>query len=143
MLGALPDGSVVLRTNPRGSPTGYPFNVVQLSGDAERAASRRRVCDLGYLRVPIRTSEGRTVYRCSAEPVDAFVAKGGDVADTEGRRCLCNGLTANIGQAQQRPETNSEEIPLVTSGDDLLTLETFSATRPGYTATEVIRYLCT
>jgi hypothetical protein len=100
------------------------------------------VCDLGYLRVPVRTSEGRTVYHCSAEPVDAYVAKGGDIADAEGRRCLCNGLTADIGQAQFRPETNEEEIPLVTSGDDLLLLEQFAATRPGYTASEVIRYLC-
>jgi NAD(P)H-dependent flavin oxidoreductase YrpB (nitropropane dioxygenase family) len=142
VLGALADGSVTLRTDPRASPTGYPFKVVELPGDAERVAARKRVCDLGYLRVPVRTSEGRTVYRCSAEPVDAYVAKGGDVADTEGRRCLCNGLTADIGQAQWRTETNDEEIPLVTSGDDLLALGRFAATRPGYTAAEVIDYLC-
>ena len=30
-----------------------------------------------------------------------YVAKGGDIADTVGRRCLCNGLTANIGQPQR------------------------------------------
>jgi NAD(P)H-dependent flavin oxidoreductase YrpB (nitropropane dioxygenase family) len=79
--------------------------------------------------------------RCSAEPVDAYVAKGGDAADTVGRRCLCNGLTANIGQAQWRPATNTEEIPLVTSGDDLFSLVDF-ATNPGYTAHQVVRYLC-
>ena len=82
------------------------------------------------------------MYRCSAEPVDAYVVKGGDVADTVGRRCLCNGLTATIGQAQWRPETNDEEIPLVTSGDDLLSLADFATATPGYTADHVVRYLC-
>ena len=82
------------------------------------------------------------MYRCAAEPVDAYVAKGGDIADTEGRRCLCNGLTANIGQAQWRAETGEEELPLITSGDDLLTLSTFARANPGFTAQHVVRYLC-
>jgi NAD(P)H-dependent flavin oxidoreductase YrpB (nitropropane dioxygenase family) len=142
VLGAVTAGTVTLRTDPRASPTGYPFKVVELPGDAERAAARTRVCDLGYLRVPVRTSEGHTIYRCAAEPVATYVAKGGDIADTEGRRCLCNGLTANIGQAQYRPESDREEIPLVTSGDDLLFLQQFAAARPGYTAGQVIEYLC-
>ena len=142
VMAGLADGTVTLRTDPRASPTGYPFKVVELPGDAERAAGRKRVCDLGYLRVPVRTAEGRTIYRCSAEPVDAYVAKGGDVADTEGRRCLCNGLTADIGQPQWRTDTNAAEIPLITSGDDLLALERFAASRPGYTARQVIDYLC-
>jgi NAD(P)H-dependent flavin oxidoreductase YrpB (nitropropane dioxygenase family) len=140
VLSAVADGTVTLRTDPRASPTGYPFKVVVLPGDAEQAATRERVCDLGYLRVPVRTSEGRVIYRCAAEPVDTYVSKGGDLADTEGRRCLCNGLTANIGQAQWRPDTG-EEIPLVTSGDDLLALTGF-ASRAGYTAADVVRYLC-
>lgn len=141
VMSALSDGTLTLRTDPRASPTGYPFKVVELPGDAERAAGRRRVCDLGYLRVPVRTAQGRTVYRCSAEPVDAYVAKGGDIADTEGRRCLCNGLTADIGQGQWRAATSQEEIPLITSGDDLLSLERFAASRPRYTARQVIDYL--
>jgi nitronate monooxygenase len=142
VLAAVADGTLSMRTDPRASPTGYPFKVVDLPGDAERVAARQRICDLGYLRVPVRTAEGRTVYRCAAEPVDAYVSKGGDVAETVGRRCLCNGLTANIGQAQWRPETNTEEIPLVTSGDDLLSLATFCRANPGYTANHVVTYLC-
>ena len=142
VMTALAEGTLTLRTDPRASPTGYPFKVVELPGDAERAAARKRVCDLGYLRVPVRTAEGRTIYRCSAEPVDAYVAKGGDIADTEGRRCLCNGLTADIGQAQWRTDTSGAEIPLITSGDDLLALERFAASRPAYTARRVIDYLC-
>ncbi len=83
------------------------------------------------------------MYRCAAEPVDAYVSKGGDAADTVGRRCLCNGLTANRGQAQWRAETSSAEIPLVTSGDDLLSLAAFARDNPGYTAEHVLQYLQT
>jgi hypothetical protein len=136
------DGPVSLRTDSRASPTGYPFKVVELPGDAERVVKRARICDLGYLRVPGRTADGRTVYRCPAEPVDAYVSKGGDVADTVGRRCLCNGLTANIGQAQWRPDAGTHEIPPVTSGDELLSLAAFATANPGYTAEQVVRYLC-
>jgi len=142
VLAAVADGSASLRTDPRASPTGYPFKVVELPGDAERAAARPRVCDLGYLRVPVRMGDGRTTYRCSAEPVEAYVAKGGAIADTEGRRCLCNGLTANVGQAQWRSATNEEEIPLVTSGDDVLSLAAFAMANPGFNAEHVVRYLC-
>ena len=141
VLDAVVSGTAVIRTDPRASPTGYPFKIVELAGDNERAATRTRVCDLGYLRVAVRTSEGRTVYRCSAEPIDTYIAKGGAVEDTEGRRCLCNGLTADIGQGQHRTESGQDEIPLVTSGDDLLTLAGFATTRPGYTAEQVIDYL--
>ena len=142
VLTAVTNGTASLHTDPRASPTGYPFKVVEMPGDAARVARRQRTCDLGYLRVPVRTPEGRTIYRCSAEPVDAYVAKGGDVADTVGRRCLCNGLTATVGQAQWRTATNDEEIPLVTSGDDLLSLATFAAANPGYSAGHVVKYLC-
>lgn len=142
MLAAVVDGTVILRTDSRASPTGYPFKVVELPGDAERVAKLERICDLGYLRVPVRTPDGRTVYRCSAEPVDAFVSKGGDVADTVGRRCLCNGLTATIGQAQWRSDAGTDELPLVTSGDDLRSLGAFATANPGYTAEHVVRYLC-
>ena len=141
VLAGVREGTAAVRTDPRASPTGFPFKVVELPGDAERAARRERVCDLGYLRVPVRTAEGRLVYRCAAEPVEAYVAKGGDAADTEGRRCLCNGLTANIDQAQWRPESGEHEPALVTSGDDLLSLGRFAAS-PRYTAEQVIGWLC-
>ncbi len=140
VLAAVANGTAIVHTDPRASPTGYPFKVVELPGDAERLTARKRICDLGYLRVPVRTSDGRTIYRCAAEPVDAYVAKGGDLADTEGRRCLCNGLTANVGQAQQR-DTGSE-VQLVTSGDDLLSLAGFVSNRPTYSAGDAIAYLC-
>ncbi|HTK47685.1 MAG TPA: nitronate monooxygenase [Gemmatimonadaceae bacterium] len=137
-------GEATLRTDPRASPTGYPFKIVELPGDADRAARRTRVCDLGYLRVAVRLADGRTVYRCSAEPVDDYVAKGGDAADAEGRRCLCNGLSATIGLAQSRDASDTgsgAELPLVTSGDDLLALAGLFAARPAYTAADVVEML--
>ena len=78
-------------------------------------------------------------YRCPAEPVDAHVAKGGNAEDTVKRRCLCNALTANAGHGQWRD--GHEELPLVTSGDDLLSLPTFLRGARAYTAAHVIDYL--
>lgn len=147
VLDAVATGDASLVTDPRASPTGYPFKVVELDGDRERVTRRKRVCDLGYLRVPVRSASGTIVYRCSAEPVDAYVAKGGDIADTEGRRCLCNGLTSTIGQAMPRLE--GDEPALVTSGDDLLALDRILERMLGgaagdrrYSAKQVIGYLC-
>ncbi|BAH40253.1 putative oxidoreductase [Gemmatimonas aurantiaca T-27] len=123
-------------TDPLASPTGYPFKVIH--GVADLADSRERVCDLGYLRVAVRGDDGRTVYRCPAEPVDAYVAKGGDAADCEGRRCLCNGLLADVGLGQVR--TEGDEPPLVTSGDDLASVATLAA-EGSYHAADVIAWL--
>ena len=134
------DGRVQVDTNPLASPTGYPFKVVQLEALASQNDARSRICDLGYLRTAVRREDGKLAYRCSAEPVDNYIAKGGDEADTVGRRCLCNGLTANIGQAQTRGE-QSQEAPLVTSGDDLVTMQAFLNGRVSYSASDVIEYL--
>ncbi|HEY0971901.1 MAG TPA: nitronate monooxygenase [Gemmatimonadales bacterium] len=141
VLAGAAEGRVRIHTDPRASPTGYPFKVVQVDGVEQQDDRRTRKCDLGYLRVPVRTATGKLVYRCAAEPVDAYVAKGGDVADTEGRRCLCNGLVANIGHAQERPDDGGVELPLVTSGDDLGSIAGFLAGRARYTAADVVEYL--
>lgn len=138
-LDAVTAGDVSVRTDPSASPTGYPFKIVELAGDRDRAERRERVCDIGYLRTAVRAPNGKLVYRCPAEPVHAYVAKGGDAADTVGRRCLCNGLIANIGHAQVRAA--GDEPPLLTSGDDLLRIGQFLGARRGYSAEEVIAYL--
>ena len=57
-------------------------------------------------------------YRCPGEPVALYARKGGDPADTVGRACLCNALTANVGLAQTRKDGFTEP-PLVTLGSDL------------------------
>ncbi len=140
VLEGIAAGTVRVRTDPRASPTGYPFKVVYLEGLAHQDDTRERECDLGYLRTAYRTPTGTLGYRCAAEPVEQYVAKGGDVADTIGRRCLCNGLTANIGQAQTRKE--GVELPLLTSGDDLVSLGGFTRGRTHYSAHDVVNYLC-
>ncbi|MBL8999263.1 MAG: nitronate monooxygenase, partial [Gemmatimonadetes bacterium] len=60
-------GTADLRTDPRASPTGMPFKVVDLPGTvAEPAVYERRVrnCDLGYLRQPYQKPDGSIGYRC-------------------------------------------------------------------------------
>ena len=139
VLAGITRGVTRIRTDPRASPTGYPFKVVEVEGMARQDDARQRVCDLGYLRTAYRAPDGKLGYRCAAEPVESYVAKGGDAADTVGRRCLCNGLTANIGLPQRRE--NEEELPLVTSGDDLASIVTLARSSGEYTATDVIEHL--
>ena len=138
VLEAVATGEASVRTDPRASPTGYPFKIVELPGESE-GPERQRICDIGYLRVAARTPNGKLVYRCPAEPVDAYVAKGGAAADTVGRQCLCNGLMASVGYAQTRAA--DEEQPLITSGDELLRIPEFLGDRRSYTARDVIAYL--
>jgi NAD(P)H-dependent flavin oxidoreductase YrpB (nitropropane dioxygenase family) len=133
-------GAVTVRTDPRASPTGYPFKIVEIDGVNSRAEGRTRCCDLGYLRTAYKEESGRLGYRCAAEPVDTYVKRGGTVEDTDGRKCLCNGLFANIGQAQVR-DGGIDEMPIITSGDELALLGAFFRERPDYTASDVITHL--
>jgi len=114
-------------TDPVASPTGFPFKVLGLAGtlsDDEVYAGRGRICDLGYLRTAYVGEDGSKGWRCPAEPVDDYVRKGGDAADTVGRKCLCNALMANIGMGQHRSD-GSIEPALVTSGDDVADVAAF------------------
>ena len=131
-------------TDPLASPTGFPFKVAQLQGsysDPEVTAARTRVCDLGYLREPYAAPDGKIGYRCAAEPVANYVAKGGKVEETVGRKCLCNALMANIGYEQTRKDGYVEPA-LVTVGDDLNTVAQFLAPgRSSYSAADVVESL--
>jgi NAD(P)H-dependent flavin oxidoreductase YrpB (nitropropane dioxygenase family) len=133
-------GEITVRTDPRASPTGYPFKVVSWPGAVADDAGRDRVCDIGGLRVPYTTPEGKMGYRCAAEPVAAYLRKGGKMEDTVGRHCLCNALTADIGLAQVRAD-GVVESPLITSGDDLESMGEFLAGRTHYSAGDVLDYL--
>jgi hypothetical protein len=133
-------GTLSVRTDPRASPTGYPFKVVEIEGVNSRAEGRVRCCDLGYLRTAYREESGRLGYRCAAEPIDTYVKRGGTIEDTEGRKCLCNGLFANIGHAQVRDD-DVDERPIITSGDELALLGEFFRAAPHYTAGDVIDHL--
>jgi NAD(P)H-dependent flavin oxidoreductase YrpB (nitropropane dioxygenase family) len=133
-------GEVDVLTDPRASPTGYPFKIVRWRANPATGVTRERVCDLGGLRVAYLTPRGKIGYRCPAEPVDEFVRKGGKLEDTEGRACLCNALMANIGLGQVRAG-GWVEPPLVTSGEDLKSISVFLAGRTRYSAADVIDYL--
>ena len=138
------DGVARVFTDPVASPTGFPFKVVQMPGtlsEADQYAARTRICDLSYLRHLYRKPDGTLGYRCPAEPVDDYVKKGGTLADTQGRKCLCNGLIANIGLNQVR-SNSEEELALMTAGDDVAQVARFL--KPGcdtYTAADVVRCL--
>ena len=134
------EGHVRVRTDPRASPTGYPFKVIEAPSIPPLDDARERVCDLGYLRVAYRREDGSLGYRCSGEPVEQYVKKGGDAADTVGRRCLCNTLLANIGLGQLRQDGRVER-PLLTSGDDLVKIAAFVNDRDEYSAQDVLDYL--
>ena len=138
VLDSVVRGELVIRTDPLASPTGYPFKVVHLA-DADPPA-RERICDIGGLRVAYQTPEGTVGYRCPAEPVDAYVQKGGAEEDTVGRQCLCNALLSVIGQPQVR-KTGDVEPPLITSGDELAAMGQFLDGRTHYSAVAVLDWL--
>jgi NAD(P)H-dependent flavin oxidoreductase YrpB (nitropropane dioxygenase family) len=133
-------GELKVRTDPRASPTGYPFKIVSWPGGPGSEKPRERKCDLGYLRVPYARPDGRIDYRCSSEPIKDYVRKGGTVEETEGRKCLCNALASDIDMAQIR-DNGELEPAIVTSGDDLQAIQTFLAGRTAYTAADVLDYL--
>jgi nitronate monooxygenase len=131
-------------TDPLASPTGFPFKVAELDGSLSEAAAyqlRRRICDLGFLRTPCRRADGTVGYRCPAEPVGPYEAKGGKEADTAGRKCLCNALIANAGMPQRLPD-GTDELCLVTMGSDLSGIELFCSNgRMDFPAGDVVRTL--
>lgn len=133
-----------VRTDVRASPTGFPFKVVDLPGtvaDPDVYGARHRLCDLGYLRTPFVNGAGQLGYRCPGEPEHAYARKGGDPADTEGRACLCNALTADIGLGQTRRD-GYHEPDLVTMGSDLTGARVLAASHAGgWTAADAVRYL--
>ena len=137
-------GTANVFTDPQASPTGFPFKVADYAGslsDPEVYGQRRRICDVGFLRQPYRRSNGKIGYRCAAESVAAFVAKGGSESETVGRKCLCNALAANIGMGQ-RLSTGGYEKPLITMGDDMLDIGRFcSKENLDYSAADVIRII--
>ena len=137
-------GEARVFTDPRVSPTGFPFKVLQAPGtiaDAEVYEARPRLCDLGGLRRPYRRDDGTLGYRCPAEPTADFLRKGGAPEDVDGRKCVCNGLLATVGLAQVRP-SGYVEAPLMTAGNDVT--EVFRCAAPGcdsYGAADVVHHL--
>jgi len=142
VLGEVRAGTVHMRTDPRASPTGFPFKVVEIAGTAgDRRVTRERACDLGYLRQAHVAPDGTLVWRCPAEPEADFLRKGGAPEEMKDRLCVCNGLVATVGLGQIRKDGRVEPA-LVTSGDEIVDLTRFS--RPGaqsYAAADVVATL--
>lgn len=140
-------GDLVVRSDWRASPTGFPFRVAQVPdtlSDPSISSARKSVCDLGVLRTAYLSGKGEVDFRCPAEPETAYLRKGGREVNRTGRVCLCNALLASAGLGQVRPG-GVVEPPLVTSGTDLSGVVSLTGAAPGggYTAADVVNYLLT
>ncbi len=140
IISDLKSGGLKIHTDAFASPTGFPFKVAQVRGsiaDPEVYQVRERVCDLGVLRETYQKPGGGIGFRCSAEPEEIYIAKGGDAAQVAGRICLCNSLCASAGIGQVRE--GQVEPQLITIGDDLDAVrEMLASGRNFYTAAEVV-----
>lgn len=133
------EGKLHVRTDMRISPTGFPFKVAELDdtiSTPEIYDARERICNQGELVVLYERPDGKIGYRCPSEPEERYIAKGGDLADTVGRGCLCNGLmsAADLGDAI--------EDPVVTMGDDVSFLPfLMTDANDSYSASNALKYL--
>jgi len=144
MIDKLRVDDLTVKNDPLASPTGFPFKVAQVEGTHSDDAvyeARDRICDLGYLRSPVERSDGSVQMRCASEPVHMYVKKGGDAAETDGRKCLCNALMANIGLGQVR-KSGYVEQPALTLGQDLTGPKELIRIHPeGWSARDAVTWL--
>lgn len=133
-----------IKTSATASPSGFPFQVVQLKGSlSERCVyeNRQRICNIGHLAEAYQKGEfegGGIGFRCAGEPIEAFVKKGGSRAETQGKVCLCNGLGAAAGHGHA---TRSGVEPIiVTLGKNVEFYDQLAVDPDGsYSAEEVVR----
>ncbi|MGB5953718.1 MAG: nitronate monooxygenase, partial [Ornithinimicrobium sp.] len=144
MIKELGEGELTVRNDPRASPTGFPFKVASLEGtqsEQEVYEDRPRLCDLSYLRSAYEKDNGDVGYRCPSEPVHMYLKKGGTPEATKDRKCLCNGLMANIGLGQTRKDGYAE-TRIVTLGQDLAGAEMLIAQHEqGWSAEQAVEWL--
>jgi nitronate monooxygenase len=138
-------GELDLFTDPLASPTGFPFKILRMDGtlsEPEEFEKRGRICDLGFLRQGYKKDDGTIGWRCPGEGTASFVRKGGDEKDVCGRKCICNGLVANIGLPQVR-SNGEQELPLLTCGNEVTSIHRFLKTEDAtsYSARDVITRL--
>jgi NAD(P)H-dependent flavin oxidoreductase YrpB (nitropropane dioxygenase family) len=133
------EGTLKIRTDSRVSPTGFPFKNGELAGsiaEEDVYEARTRICNKGLLVSAYEKDGGRIGYRCSSEPVEKYLKKGGKLEDTEGRGCLCNGLLATGGFG------DAVEPPLITLSDDLSFLSRIMKNSDdSYSASDAIDFL--
>ncbi len=103
--------------------------------------ARPRLCDVGILRHAYIKADGELDWRCPGEPEDAYLRKGGELQETVGRKCVCNGLLTTVGLGQTRKD-GYRERPLVTAGADVADVARFLPEgADSYRASDVIAYL--
>ena len=133
------EGKFEVRTDMTASPTGFPFKVVILPGSLSEEAvllSRNRLCNQGALRTLFEEPDGSIGYRCPAEPIARYVAKGGKIEETKGVCCICNGLLSTAGLG------DGDEAPIITMGDDIGFLSSLmSHPDDSYGVAEALTYL--
>lgn len=137
------EGKLDVLTSSVASPTGFPFKVAQVDGTLSEKGvydGRVRRCTAGHLVEVYQTRSGAFGFRCPAEPVDAYMQKGGRRKDAEGSLCICNGLTASIGLGQE--DKLGSEAAVITLGDDYSFIHALITDPKGtYSAADAVRYL--
>lgn len=136
-------GTIRVMASPTVSPSGFPFQVVQLKGtlsDPNALDNMQRKCDHGYMVVAHKMESGAIGFRCPAEPIDVHVKKGGKVEDTKNRVCICKALSATA------KDGISAEVPyvgnIVTLGKDQSFRDLLLISPDGaYSAEDVIRWI--
>lgn len=136
-------GELRVLASPVVSPSGFPFQVVQVEGSlSDRAVyeRRKRDCSVGYLVEAYRNKRGGIGFRCPAEPVAAYVRKGGNPVATEGRVCICNGLAA-AAKDGQRCDKPGEPFIATLGQEGAFIHELMSSPDGSYSAADVISFI--
>ena len=131
-------GTLEVLTSAKVSPSGFPFQVVQLGttiSNNEAYEKRKKLCDLGYLVHAYLRPDGRVGFRCPSEPESNYLRKGGEIESMDGSVCLCNALIDTVNP--------QGEFPIVTLGKELDPIKTLMDGKENgrYSAEEVVIYL--
>lgn len=139
------EGKLHVGADMRISPTGFPFQVLELPGsisDDSVYKNRKRACRHCALAQLYEKPNGEIGSRCSAEPEESFVRKGGNIKETIGRKCVCCGLNSTVGLNDRN--AFYVEPHLVTAGSDLSFLQNrklLPTAESSYTAKDAIEFL--
>ncbi|HRH33002.1 MAG TPA: nitronate monooxygenase [bacterium] len=129
---------LIVRTDFKASPTGYPFKVVELPGTLSDPAvynARKRVCNICGLRTAYEHN-GKIYYSCPGEPINSYLGKGGKIEDTVDVMCLCNALLSAAGYG------NPGEPSVFTLGNNVDFLPKLMRNETdSYSAIDTIKYL--
>lgn len=137
-------GKAEADTDPRISPTGFPFKVLEMAGTLsyDRAIDARpKRCDSGYLRAAYRKEDGTIGFRCASEPDREFLKKAAMAAKSPAANACATPSPGTIGMAQANKDGYTEKA-VVTTGDQVKETRRVPPPRTThYSANLVIDYL--